>query len=309
MPSKLALILCLCPLLAFFPQLPPDPILEGIIDFHAHAAPDSVARSVDVVELAQKARQVGMRGFVIKNHYIPTAGYAYLARKLVPGLEVFGGVVLNLAVGGINGPAVESMTAVRNGFGRVVWMPTFDAENHVRFFKENRPFVRVSESGQLLPEVLDLLEIIAQKNLILETGHSSAAECLLLIQAARQAGVKHIIVTHAMMNPINMSVEQQKKAAGMGAFLEHAFVGTLQGPRASLASMRGWKGVSIGDYAAAIKAVGAQHCILSSDLGQAGNPIHTDGLRHFITALKQQGIGDHEIDLMTRKNPARLLEL
>ncbi|MFQ5928798.1 MAG: DUF6282 family protein [Acidobacteriota bacterium] len=216
--SRLALILCLAPLLSFHSQLPPDPVLDGIIDFHAHADPDATARSVDVVELARKAREVGMRGFVIKNHYIPTVGYAYLARKLVPGIEVFGGIVLNLPSGGINAAAVESMASVQGGLGRVVWMPTFDAENHVRFFKENRPFVRVSESGRLLPEVLDLLEIIAQKNLILETGHSSAAECLLLIQAARQAGVKHIIVTHAMMNPINMSVEQQKKAAGMGAF-------------------------------------------------------------------------------------------
>ncbi|MFQ5928799.1 MAG: hypothetical protein ACE5MK_03810, partial [Acidobacteriota bacterium] len=83
-------------------------------------------------------------------------------------------------------------------------------------------------------------------------------------------------------------------------------MGTLQGPRAPLASMRGWKGIRVEDYAAAIKAVGAQHCILSSDLGQAGNPMHTDGLRTFITALKQQGISDHEIDLMARKNPHSL---
>ena len=286
-----------------------DLTLKGVIDFHAHADPDSMARSIDVVELAQKARAAGMRGLVIKNHYEATAGYAYLARKLVPGVEAFGGIALNRSVGGINPAAVESMAEIKGGFGRVVWMPTFDAENHVRFFRENRPFVRISDRGKLLAAVLDLLKIVVEKNLILETGHSSAEECLLLIEAAHHAGVRKIVVTHALMNPINMTIEQQKKAAAIGAFIEHAAVGTLQGPSAAVASQRAWKRITIQEYAAAIKAVGAEHSIISSDLGQLGNPTHTDGLRSFINALKQEGISDREIDLMTRKNPARLLGL
>ncbi len=283
--------------------------LQGVIDFHAHADPDSMARSVDVIELCRKAQAAGMRGLVLKNHYTPTAGYAFLARKLAPGLEVFGGVVLNRSVGGINPAGVESMSAVKGAWGRVVWMPTFDAENHVRFFKESRPFVSVTEQGRLRPEVMEVLKIIAAKNLALETGHLSAEEALLLIRAAREAGVRHIVVTHAMMNPVNMSIQQQKEAAAEGAFLEHAFQGTLQGPSAAVPSMRGWKKVSVQEYAAAIRATGAEHCILSSDLGQAGNPIHTEGMLRFIKALRQEGISDREIDLMARKNPARLLGL
>lgn len=282
--------------------------LKGVIDFHAHADPDSMARSVDVIELAKRASKAGMRGLVLKNHYTATAGYAYLVRKLVPGIEVFGGIALNRSAGGINPAAVEAMAAVKGGYGRVVWMPTFDAENHVLFFKEDRPFVRISEEGQLIPQVLELLKIIAQKDLILATGHSSAEECLLLIQAARHLGVR-IIVTHAMLNPINMTIEQQKKAVEAGAFLEHAFVGTLQGPSSSVPSMQAWKGVTLQDYAAAVKAVGAEHCILSSDLGQAGNPTHQEGLSHFISGLRQAGLSDREIELMARRNPARLLGL
>src|SRR3989442_7973875 len=99
------------------------------------------------------------------------------------------------------------MSAVKGAWGRVVWMPTFDAENHVRFFQENRPFVSVTEQGRLRPEVMEVLKIIAARNLVLETGHSSAAEALLLIGAARQAGIKHVVVTHAMMNPVNRSEE------------------------------------------------------------------------------------------------------
>ena len=93
-----------------------------------------------------------MRGIVLKNHYDPTAGLAYLARKAAPGLEVFGGIDLNLSVGGMNPAAVEHMTQVAGGWGRIVWMSTFDAENQVRFSKENRPFVSVSRNGELLPE-------------------------------------------------------------------------------------------------------------------------------------------------------------
>ncbi|HEV8132783.1 MAG TPA: DUF6282 family protein [Acidobacteriota bacterium] len=282
--------------------------LLGVIDIHAHADPDSMARSIDVIDLARKAQAEGMRGLVIKNHFTPTAGYAFLARKLVAGIELFGGVVLNRSVGGINPVAVESMSTVKGGYGRVVWMPTFDAENEVRFFKANRPFVCVAEQGRLRPEVKEVLRIIAQKNLVLATGHSSPQEALLLVRAARDAGVRHMVITHAMLDPVDMSIERQKEAAAAGAFIEHVFQGTLP-PLPTVSSMPSRKKVTIQQYASAIKAVGAEHCILSSDLGQAGNPLHTEGLRSFILQLKAEGITDREIDLMARKNPARLLGL
>src|SRR5262249_39239990 len=115
--------------------------LDGVIDIHAHADPDSMARSIDAIDLARLAQSRGMRGLVLKNHYESTASVAFLMRKEVPGLEVFGGIALNLAVGGINPVAVERMAMVKGGYGKVVWMPTYDAENHVRDSKENRAFV------------------------------------------------------------------------------------------------------------------------------------------------------------------------
>src|SRR6185369_12000119 len=176
--------------------------LTGVVDIHAHFDPDSVPRSIDAIDAAKLARSRGIRGLVLKNHYEPTASLAYVVRKLVPGLEAFGGIDLNRSVGGINPAAVEHMTRVKGGWGRVVWMPTFDAENQVRDSKENRPFVAVSRNGQLLPEVRETLAIIARHHLVLATGHSTPEECLMLVREGRRAGVEHMVITHAMKPPV-----------------------------------------------------------------------------------------------------------
>src|SRR6201996_6369557 len=118
--------------------------LAGVIDIHAHSAPDSMPRSIDAVDLARLAKSRGMRGIVLKNHYESTAALAYVVRKEVPGIEIFGGIDLNRSVGGLNPAAIERMVLMQGGYGRVIWFPTFDAENQVRFSKEDRPFVAVS---------------------------------------------------------------------------------------------------------------------------------------------------------------------
>ncbi|MES1260619.1 MAG: DUF6282 family protein, partial [Acidobacteriota bacterium] len=152
--------------------------LNGVIDIHAHSGPDSVARSIDALDLARLAKARGMRGLVLKNHYEPTASLAYVVRQVVPGIEIFGGIDLNRSVGGVNPAAVERMVLMKGGYGRVVWFPTFDAENQVKFSKQNRPFVQVSRNGALLPETKEVIALAAKNHLLLETGHSSAAEGL-----------------------------------------------------------------------------------------------------------------------------------
>src|SRR5690242_13394453 len=156
--------------------------LAGVIDIHVHSDPDSVARSIDAFDLAKLAKDRGMRGLVLKNHYEPTASLAWSVRKFVPGIEIFGGIDLNRSVGGINPAAVERMVLMKGGWGRVIWMPTFDAENQVRYSKENRPYVSVAKNGALLPEVRAVIALAANHKLTLETGHSSAAEGLMLIR-------------------------------------------------------------------------------------------------------------------------------
>src|ERR1700752_3594099 len=198
-------------------------ILRGTIDIHVHSDPDNVPRSVDGLEAARQARARGMRGVVLKNHYESTAGLAYLARKAASGLEVFGGIDLNLTVGGMNAIAVEHMTQVAGGWGRLVWMSTFDAENQVRFSKENRPFVRVSRNGELLPETKAVIAAIVEHNLVMATGHVSPSEALMLLGEGRRQGAEHMVVTHAMNPPVSMDIAQMQNAAKEGAFIE--FVG------------------------------------------------------------------------------------
>jgi hypothetical protein len=236
---------------------------------------------------------------VLKSHYEPTASLAYLVSKVVPGIAVFGGIDLNRSVGGVNPAAIERMVLMKGGLGRVVWMPTFDAENQVRYSKQDRPFVAVSKNGALLPEVKDVIALAAKHGLTLETGHSSAEECLMIVREARRAGVRNVVVTHAMLAPVHMTVAQMREAAGMGAWIEFVY-NALIGPN---------KEFEFAGYARAIRAVGAEHCILSSDLGQVGNPLHPDGLVAFFAGLKSVGLSPAEIDQMSQTNPAKALGL
>src|SRR5258708_32187003 len=197
--------------------------LTGVIDIHVHSDPDSTPRSIDAIDIAKLARSRGMRGLVLKNHYEPTASLAYIVRKEVQGIEIFGGISLDLTVGGVNPAAVEHMSHVKGGWGRFVWMPTFDAENQVRFDKANRPYASISKNGLLLPEVNQVLSLIARHKLTMATGHSSAEECLMLIRAAKNLSVTSMVVTHAMEPPIRMTIPQMKQAAAMGAYIEFVY--------------------------------------------------------------------------------------
>jgi hypothetical protein len=273
--------------------------LAGVIDIHVHAAPDSTPRSIDAIDLARLAKSRGMRGLVLKNHYEPTASLAYIVRKEVPGIEVFGGIDLNLSVGGMNPGAVEHMASITGGYGRFVWMSTYDSENQVRYSKQDRPFVRISQDGHLVPEARAVIAVIAKRNLVMATGHSSAEEDLMLVREAKAEGVQHMVVTHAMLRPTHMSEVQMQEAAKMGAYIEFVYNGLIGAG----------KEYDFTDYAKAIRYVGVDHCILSSDMGQPGNPLHTDGLTAFYAGLRAHGFTQAEIDRMSKQNPAKLIGL
>lgn len=274
-------------------------LLEGSIDVHVHSYPDDRPRSLDAIQAARLAQARKQRAIVLKNHYDSTAGLAYLVRTVVPGIEVFGGVALNLTVGGINAAAVEHMAAVSGSWGRIVWMPTFDAENQVRASKENRPFVSVTRDGELLPAVKDVIAVIAKRDLVLATGHSAPRETLLVLREAKRQGVQRLIVTHAMNTPVSMSVAEMQEAANLGAFIE--FVGgSLTAPDAE---------ARINRYAEAIRQIGPEFCVLSSDLGQQGNALPADGFVEFLVSLRSRGFTPQDVDRMAKQNPARLLGL
>ncbi len=288
----------------------PDSIsLAGVIDFHAHSAPDTVSRSLNSFETVRQARAAGMRALVLKNHFAPTAALAQLAQEEVGGIELFGGVVLNRSAGGINAEAVRRMTQVEGHRGKIVWLPTFDAENQVRFSHENRPFVSVVKDGKPVPALAEIFQLVAANDLILATGHSSPAESLIVLAAARAAGVKRLLVTHALSESTHASLDQMKRMAALGATMEFVWLAHLAGAAPGAVPANSSKAVPVSECSEAIHAIGAEHFLISSDLGQANNPVHTAGLRAFIAALKKEDVTDHEIDLIARQNPARLLGL
>jgi microsomal dipeptidase-like Zn-dependent dipeptidase len=283
--------------------------VEGAIDFHVHSAPDAFARNLSDIEVAELAARRGMRAIVLKNHITMTADRAALVNEVVPGIEVFGGVVLNKAVGGLNPAAVEVMAAMSGGRGKVVWLPTRDAQHDITTFGKPGEGISVAENGQVTPEMDAVLQKIAEHDLVLQTGHVSPEEVLAVIRRARELGIDKIAVTHAMADAPGMSIEQMKQAAAAGALLELVFLNDLMGPDAHLEWMHEWSRVSIAEMAAAIKEVGPDHFILASDLGQSGNPIHPDGYEMLVRGLEAEGIPSKDIQMMMSDNPARLLGL
>jgi len=279
--------------------------LSGIVDLHAHSAPDEAARSIDGIALARLAQQRGLRAIVLKNHYESTASLAILAAEAAPQLTVFGAIALNRAVGGVNPAAVEHCVktrAVTNSTSRckIVWMPTFDSEHMARLAgTPEKPHVSVSRNGQLLPEVLAVLDLIARHRLVLATGHSSPAEDLLLIREATRRGIRHIIVTHPIHPQVGMTIEQARQAAALGAYIEfpaNTMLGIL-------------KSTTFEEAARQMRAIGLDHVILTSDFGQAGNPLHPDGWLQAFEGLRRAGLTAAELDLLSKRNPARAIGL
>ncbi|HXG03108.1 MAG TPA: DUF6282 family protein, partial [Candidatus Binatia bacterium] len=151
--------------------------------------------------------------------------------------------------------------------------------------------------------------LCARHDLVLDTSHLAPAEALALIRVARAAGVERIVCTHADYDPINMTIDEQREAARLGAFIEHAYIGVFLGPGSPVERFRTWRGTTVEAMAAAIKAVGAGHSILASDMGAAGLGAPAEGFAAFVHALQAFGITDAELDQMARRNPAALLGL
>ncbi len=294
-----------------------DPALKGAIDVHSHVDPDGYGpghngRAFDAMELAKLAQEAGMRGFVIKLHYDQSADDAYHVRSVYPDLEVLGGIGTNFATGGMNPSAIRQMADVKGGWGRIVWMPTWDAKHYVEHNGNDRPFITVAKDGALVPEAKALIAAVAEVNgktrtskgnVILATGHNAPEEVLLIVKEARGLGLD-VLVTHPLLESVGMNMEQMQQAVAMGAYLE--FVSSFANEEATIA-----------EYAEAIREIGAEHCIVSSDRGQGrgeeghDSPAmsHVQGLALAAQALRQKGFSEAELDLMFKTNPARLLGL
>ena len=277
-----------------------DPALIGSIDLHAHHGPDSYERQWDAFEVAKLAKERGMRGIVLKNHWTETAGLAQLARKYAThGFEVFGSVTLDTPVGGVNPMAVRYMADVEGGWGRIVWMPTHDSEHEVDYNKETRAKAIVSRNGKLIPEVFEVLDLIKQHNLTLATGHVTPQEALMIMAEARQRGITRIIVTHPLLGEqfTFMSLPQLQEAVKLGGAIEiTAGAVSREGPAKTRA-------VDV------IKALGTQNVFVASDSGLVGTPNHPDAMAQAAKGLRAAGFSEQDLNLMFKRTPARLVGL
>lgn len=275
-----------------------DPILKGAIDIHAHYGPDTYNRQWDVFEIARRAQAHGMRGMVFKSHWSETAGIAQLAHEYAaPGLEEWGGLALNTSVGGINPMAVRVFAEMEGHRGKIVWMPTHDSEHEVKALGETRPYVRVSADGKLLPQVLEVLDLIKFYDLTLATGHVSPTEMLQIVAAAHERGISRIVITHPGLGPqfTDPSIDQLKQVVRQGAYAEVVASELFGQGRAKAVAM--------------MKAIGPEHCIVSTDSGLVGTPNHTDALVLAARILREEGFAEKDLDPMFKTNPARVLGL
>lgn len=292
---------------------PPPPKVSpaaGVIDMHVHPDPDVFGRALTDIEVVTVARRKGMRGIVLKNHVVPTADRAALAMQQVPGIEVWGGIVLNNSVGGVNPAAVEWMHRMSGGRGKVVWLPTFDSDKHVKtLVDKNKSGIVVAPGGQVTPQLEEVLKIIARENLVLATGHVHAEEVVAVARRAKELGVKNILVTHGLTNIPGLTMAQAKEVAALGGMIEICYLQFMTGPNAQYAWMKHWEQVGTDKVVQAVREIGADHLVLSTDLGQQGMMTPPDGVENAVQALRAAGISQADIDKMMKTNPARLLGL
>ena len=277
-----------------------DPALAGAIDLHAHFGPDSYDRQWDAFEIVKLAKERGMRGVVLKNHWTESAGLAWLIRKHgTQGIEVFGSLTLDTPVGGVNPMALRYMADVEGGWGRIVWMPTHDSEHEVNYNKETRAKAIVSRNGTLIPEVFEVLDLIREHNLTLATGHVTPDEVLMIMAEAKQRGITRIIVTHPILGAqfTNMSLPQMQEAVKLGGAIEIT-AGALSRDGAGKT-----RAIDV------IKALGMQNVFVSSDSGLVGTPNHPDALAMAAKSLRAAGFSEQDLNRMFKQTPARLVGL
>ena len=284
--------------------------VAGAIDLHIHTNPDLVNRIGDDRDIVRNARDAGMLGVQLKGHPEPTVSRARLMQHEFPELHVFGGIVLNRYVGGINPYAVDA--CLRIG-GKTVWMPTVDANYHAqKYGRTGRYSVQelessgsttginvLKENGKLVDELIEILDLISQYNVVLGTAHLSPEELMKLINTARERKVEKICLTHPFVKVPGVSLDFLKEVIPKGVFAEFGYC--------TVSPM--WADAKIDQVKEAIKALGAENCIIMSDGGQIHNPWPHESLRIFAQSLHEKGISRKELETMMIKNPKQLMDL
>jgi hypothetical protein len=281
--------------------------LDGAYDLHVHTSPDLFPRIADDGGMVADAAANGFAGVVLKNHFEGTASRAQLAARTVTGLRVYGGLVLNRYVGGVNPRAVDA--ALRLG-ARVVWMPTLDAACHRQTFGFGGGFlaqssgletsdegIRIVHDGRLVPEAREVMALVKERSAALATGHVSFEEIRALVAEAEAQGFRKLILTHPYDRAPGLTLAQLESLVRPHVRIEFVFCSIT--PR--------WRFTDAAAIARCINTLGAARFVISSDGGQAHNPMPAEGYRRFVHALHGAGIAAEDFRVMCRDNGDFLL--
>lgn len=287
-------------------------LLVGAIDLHCHSGPAAMPRILDHYDAMMDCAAAGFRALVYKDHFYPGMAHAILLEKLFPntGVRLFSGIALNNAVGGINPHAVDH--AAKLG-AKIVWMPTLSAENHIQqasgqaktFPKTSQkmldpiPLTALDADGKVSDATKQVLDLIAEADIILAGGHLPVSELFLVFDEARRRGVKKMIVNHPTYI-VGCSDEDIRGLVGLGAFMEHSICMFVEGRS---------KKYGPDKLAHLIHTAGVDRTLLCSDLGLTGSPRPVEGYRAVLEILLDLQVTDTDIRKLVSSNAAGLLNL
>jgi hypothetical protein len=280
-------------------------LLEGGVDLHLHTSPDIFPRKLDDIEATVQAKEAGLKGIVLKNHFFPTVDRALLGKEKT-GFTLIGSITLNKTVGGLNPYAVEM--AIRGG-AKIIWMPTIHSVNTVRRPDIVAMFQEVIEPGEeglsllegsnLVPEAYEILEIIKQNNVAIATGHVYPNEVMALVRACVEMRLEKIILTHPFSSLVGMSVQEIGELTHLS---DHVYVEFTCFDCCSHIKHP----LSIEQVNHYISEIGQERVILTSDGGQTYNPYPTEMLADMIEQLLPH-FSRADMRSMLVENPAYLV--
>ncbi|HXX91513.1 MAG TPA: DUF6282 family protein [Acidimicrobiales bacterium] len=285
------------------------PIMKGAIDIHVHGYPEAlVDTGWDFAEIARGCSDAGMRAICCKSHHLDTAPMAYFVQQIMDRhardsgrserFRVFGGVVLNYAVGGLNPVAVK--TSLKLG-GRCVWLPSHDAAHHRQVLGETGGIEILTEDGGLRPELYAIFDLVAEYGAILDTCHLGTRERFVVIEEARKAGVERVLITHPQFSVNRATPEQQAEMGRLGAYVGLYMYGTV--PHFNN------PGCDREEMLDVIRKVGPERLVLSTDHGSMLLPPPVEAMKLYVRLLLAMGVDRRDIETMVKRNPARLLGL
>ena len=279
--------------------------LKGICDMHVHTNPDLRLRAYSDLDLADTAVRVGARAIVIKSHLGFTVNRAAIANEYVrkvygenTGFTMYGGVVMNKVIGGVNPEAVEK--GLKLG-AKVIWLPTQSAKRHMeKMGQDPANGIELVRDGKVVPDLMDVFRLIRDYDVALGTAHVSPEEAFIVVEAARDAGIKKIVITHPEWWVCDYSIEDQiRLVKDYDVILERCYAQNMGKGKPYHLNLK--------ENAELIQEIGYEHVMADTDGGQTENPDWETEMYEYMHYLVEYGIPIEQVYHMTKTIPYRLL--